>query len=146
MNVKIQFLAENAKMPRKAYATDFAYDCYAVSEEEIAPNVWKYGLGFALELVRDSYTPQNVCFDLRSRSSCYKHGMILTNGVGTIDESYRGEVCAVFYHFDQSAPRYKVGDKICQLALHLAPAIEFHEVSALSPTERGKGGYGSSGN
>lgn len=40
--------SENAIMPSKAHDDDFCYDCYAVSEEEIAPNVWKYGLGFAL--------------------------------------------------------------------------------------------------
>lgn len=41
---------ENAIMPTKAHDDDFCYDCYAVSEEEIAPNVWKYGLGFSLQI------------------------------------------------------------------------------------------------
>ena len=146
MKVNIQLREKGAKIPQKAHPEDFGYDCYVTSEEQIAPNLWKYGLGFSLELIRDTYTPQNVCFDLRARSSCYKHGMILTNGVGTIDELYRGEVCAVFYHFDTTKERYEVGDKICQIALHLAPSIDFKEVSALSATERGEGGFGSSGN
>ena len=41
---------ENAIIPTKAHDDDFCYDCYAVSEEEVAPNVWKYGLGFALQI------------------------------------------------------------------------------------------------
>lgn len=61
---------ENAIMPSKAHDDDFCYDCYAVSEEEIAPNVWKYGLGFALQ-IENRNKPADIsrCFTLRPRPS-----------------------------------------------------------------------------
>lgn len=54
MEVKIKKLDENAVVPFKTYDSDFCYDVVAVSEEEVAPNVWKYGLGFALQIERSN--------------------------------------------------------------------------------------------
>ena len=101
MKVKLKKLHENAKLPYKAKDGDFCYDVYAVTEEEIAPNVWKYGLGFAYEIVRDyvtiidgerteggmytgfaidlSKSPLNIDIDFRPRSSVWKTGMVLSN-------------------------------------------------------------------
>ncbi len=83
---------ENAIMPTKAHDDDFCYDCYAVSEMEIYPNVWKYGSGFALQ-IEDQKKPVDIsrCFTFRSRSSICNTGMILSNGIGTID-NYTGEI------------------------------------------------------
>ena len=53
---------ENAVMPSKAHDDDFCYDCYAVSEEEVAPNVWKYGLGFALQIENRNKEPSTFTF------------------------------------------------------------------------------------
>lgn len=53
MKVKIKKLHPDAVIPFKTYPSDFCFDCVAVSEEEVAPNVWKYGLGFALQIERD---------------------------------------------------------------------------------------------
>lgn len=80
---------ENAIMPTKAHNDDFCYDCYAVSEEEVAPNVWKYGLGFALQ-IENRNKPADIsrCFTFRPRSSVWKTGMILSNCEGTVDDSY----------------------------------------------------------
>ena len=52
MKVKTLRLHPNAAIPKKAYPNDFCYDVVAVSEEEIAPNVWKYGLGIAFQIER----------------------------------------------------------------------------------------------
>ena len=83
--------------------------------------------------------------DFRPRSSIWKTGMVLSNSVGTIDDLYRGEVSAVFYHVFPNMPRYKVGDRIGQIKLGFTLPIEFEEVDELSDTERGDGGYGSTG-
>ncbi len=48
MEVKIKFFSENAKMPTKAHNDDFCYDLVATSCEEVAPNIYKYGLGTGL--------------------------------------------------------------------------------------------------
>ena len=53
MNVKFVKYHKDARMPEKAHAGDYGYDVYAVTEEEILPGVWRYGLGFGLQPVRD---------------------------------------------------------------------------------------------
>ena len=163
MKVRFKKLHPDAVVPFKKYPEDFCYDVMATSEQEIAPNVWKYGIGLAFEIegkpddlvVEDEFgkellrIPQgrevNVSLDLRPRSSIYKTGMVLSNAVGTVDDLYRGEVSAVFYHVFPNMPRYKVGDRIGQIKLGFTLPMEFEEVDELGDTERGEGGYGSTG-
>ena len=145
MKVKFKRLHENAVMPTKAYPNDFCYDVTAVSEQEIAPNVWRYGIGLALQLVREDDTQQVLGIDLRPRSSVWKTGMVLSNCEGTIDENYTGEISAVFYHVNTSLPRYKVGDRIGQIKLGITQPLTFIEIDNLGLTDRGAKGYGSSG-
>ncbi len=146
MNVKIKILDEKAQVPFKTHQSDFCYDLVATSEEEIAPNVWKYGFGIALEaetVCNGDY--QCLGFDIRPRSSIYKTGMVLSNSCGTVDVDYRGEISAIFYHVMPNFPRYKVGDKIAQLCVMINLPIQFVVTDELSETERGTGGYGSTG-
>ena len=169
MIVKFKRFHKDAKIPTQAYDKDFCVDLYAVSEEEIAPNVWKYGFGFGLQIERDneiiekgladsdkSYTliggkeirfdlsPIKLSIDIRPRSSVWKTGMVLSNCEGTIDEGYTNQISAVFYHVLTDMPRYKVGDKIAQAKIGFTLPIRFVEVSELHETERGLKGYGSS--
>lgn len=169
MKVKVLRLHKDAVLPKKAYVNDFCYDVVAVSEEEVAPNVWKYGLGLAFQIEREpetmivstcyhggkeklhctkmdfSRSPINLSIDLRPRSSVWKTGMVLSNCEGTIDENYIGEVSAVFYHVMPNMPRYKVGDRIGQIKLGFTLPAEFIEVTSLDVTDRGSNGYGSTG-
>ena len=160
MKVRIKKTNEKAVVPYKTHAEDFCYDVVATSEEEVAPNIWKYGIGLAFEIDGKRWLkvieyPMQERFkllveaaysiDLRPRSSIYKTGMVLSNAVGTVDDLYRGEVSAVFYHVFPNMPRYKVGDRIGQIKLGFTLPMEFEEVDALSDTERGDGGYGSTG-
>jgi dUTP pyrophosphatase len=171
MKVKVKKLNENAVIPFKTHKEDFCYDCVATSCEEIAPNVYKYGLGLAFEIERDveliSYgatyrssnsvvsqdtkcinmkdSPLNLSLDFRPRSSVYKTGMVLANATGTLDEAYRGEAFAIFYHVMPNMMRYEVGDKIIQCKLGITLPIEFIEAKELSKTERDVDGFGSTG-
>lgn len=169
MKIKFKKFTSSACEPSKTYPNDFCYDCVAVSEEEIAPNIWKYGLGIAFQIERapeiissslsahrGQVKPFNVYLDLerspiqlsidaRPRSSVWKTGMVLSNCQGTIDENYIGEVSAVFYHVMPNMPRYKVGDRVCQIKLGFTLPMEFIEVDNLNSTDRGEGGYGSTG-
>lgn len=169
MKVRFKKLQPDAVVPFKKYPEDFCYDVVATSEQEIAPNVWKYGIGLAFEIQgkpedlvvenefgkellripQDRETMQgmrwNVSLDLRPRSSIYKTGMVLSNSVGTVDDLYRGEVSAIFYHVFPDMPRYRVGDRIGQIKLGFTLPIEFKEVDELGRTLRGDGGYGSTG-
>ena len=171
MEVKIKKLHKDAVIPFKTYQSDFCYDVVAVSEEEVAPNVWKYGLGFALQIERGSEIVENgladvdiygncygivgeqsinlynspikLSIDIRPRSSIYKTGMILSNSVGTVDENFTNEISAIFYHVLPNMPRYKVGDKIAQMKIGATVPIEFKEVEELEERDRGMNGYGS---
>ena len=148
MKVKVKKLNENAVIPFKTYEKDFCYDVVAVSEEEVAPNVWKYGIGLAFQIDRDSlfgHRYLNLSIDLRPRSSVWKTGMVFSNCEGTIDELYTGEVYAVFYHVFPNMERYKVGQRIGQIKIGTTMPIEFVVVDELDETERNDGGYGSTG-
>lgn len=147
MKIKFKKLAPNAVIPQKAHNKDFCYDVTAVSCEEIMPNVYKYGLGFALEAERNDEIPDDLdlCIDIRPRSSIYKTGLVLSNSVATIDENYRGELSMIFYHVIPSLPPYKPGDRIGQIVLNYADEMFFEETDTLSDSDRGTGGYGSTG-
>jgi dUTP pyrophosphatase len=73
----------------------------------------------------------------------------LSNSVGVIDSGYRGELQATFNKIittiENQKNDYKVGDRVCQLMIIPHPTIEFNEVNELSNTERGEGGFGSTG-
>lgn len=146
MKVKFKQIHENAVIPFKTYERDFCYDCIATSCEEVAPNIYKYGLGFALEIVDDrKHEGSILSVDIRPRSSIYKTGMSLSNSEGTVDEIFRGEVCVVFYHLFPEMPRYQIGDKVCQIKLGVTGKMDFEVVDELSSTERSDGGWGSTG-
>lgn len=148
MKVKVKKLNENAVIPFKTYERDFCYDVVAVSEEEVAQNVWKYGIGLAFQIDRESlfgHRYLNLSIDLRPRSSVWKTGMVFSNCEGTIDELYTGEVFAVFYHVFPNMERYKVGQRIGQIKIGTTMPIEFVVVDELDETERNSGSYGSTG-
>lgn len=146
IEVKVKKLCDNAVVPFKTYSKDFCYDCVATSCEEVAPNVYKYGLGLAFEIDRKNMFPcVNIALDFRPRSSVWKTGMVLSNCEGTVDEDYRGEVCAIFYHVIPTMPKYEVGDKIGQIKIGLTQPITFEVVDELSKTRRGNKGFGSTG-
>lgn len=148
MKVKIKKTHPNAQIPFKHYEDDFCYDCVATSCEEIAPNVYKYGLGFAAQIDSEYIKVMRkggyvLSIDARPRSSVWKTGMVLSNCQGTIDEGFTGSISAIFYHVIPSLPRYKEGDKICQIKIGMTPQIDFVEVDELEEKERGLNGYGS---
>ena len=162
MKVKFKKLRENAKLPTKAHDDDFCYDVYACDCEEIAPNVYKYPLGFALQIddtdgiqIRGGNRPFRLynfipniiipSIDFRPRSSIWKTGMVLANSCGTVDYGYTGEVCAFFYHVMPNMPKYEPGDRVAQMKIGFTVPIEFAEVEELDETERGDGGFGSTG-
>lgn len=160
MKVKVKFKNDEAKrlyleasenktvFPSKKHSTDFCYDAVAVSCEEIAPNVYKYGLGVAFQIERDAEDKSGrfcLSIDVRPRSSICKTGMVLSNATGTVDEGYTGEVSVVMYHLLTDMPKYNIGDRVAQLKVGITTSIDFVEVDSLDNTTRGDGGYGSTG-
>ena len=108
-------------------------------------------------LIKGKHENFVIPFKSHERDFCYdcvavskkriddKTGLILANSIATGDEDYRGEYAVVFYHFDKSLPEYEIGDKVFQLKVGFAPIIKFTETKDLTITDRGAGGFGSTG-
>ena len=143
MQVKIKRLNDKAILPTKAHATDAGYDLYATSCDISVPDrMATYGTGIAVEI------PQGYVGLVFPRSSICKQHLSLSNSVGVIDSGYRGEIMAKFNLLSDGSDTYsvyKIGDRIAQLIIMPYPEVTFEEVDELSDSDRGEGGYGSSG-
>jgi dUTP pyrophosphatase len=140
MKVKIKKLNKNAVIPSYAKSGDAGMDLVAT---EILSNTTfdiTYGLGIALEI------PEGFVGLVFPRSSIRKYELTLSNSVGVIDSGYRGELQATFKKTNGlDSLSYKVGDRVAQIIIIPHPTIEFEEVNELTNTERGEGGFGSTG-
>jgi dUTP pyrophosphatase len=140
MKVKIKKIHPDSVIPSYAKSGDAGMDLIATSiiSEEVFQIT--YGLGIALEI------PEGFVGLVFPRSSIRKTDLSLTNSVGVIDSGYRGELQATFRKERGVASRkYEVGDRVLQIMIIPHPTIEFNEVNELSNTERGEGGFGSTG-
>ena len=140
MKVKIKKLFPNVEIPKYAKNGDAGLDLIATNKS-ITDLYIEYGTGLSIEI------PEGYVGLLFPRSSISKYHLCLANSVGVVDSSYRGEIMARFKRTSDTAYEtlYNVGDKVVQLVILPYPNIELEEVSALTQTERGAGGFGSSG-
>jgi dUTP pyrophosphatase len=141
MKVKIKRLSKTAVIPKYAKKGDAGMDLTATRIKRIG--LFRIQYFFDICLQPDKF--ENVFFDLRPRSSVHKTKMWLSNSVGTGDQFYTGEYSAIFYCIPFISKPYKVGDRVIQLITRRFEAVEFTEVEELESTERGAGGYGSTG-
>lgn len=168
LKVRIKKLHPNAVIPTYAHDTDCGLDLTAISKTFDEYGNVVYGFGLAFEI------PEGYAGFIFPRSSNHKRGLLLTNSVGVIDAGFRGEVTAkfatrkwlaqpeklierirYFIKGDYSGRlnsfavfnerNYEIGDRVAQMVILPYPKVEFVEVDELSDTERGTGGYGSTG-
>lgn len=159
MEIKIKRLHPDAVIPCYAKTGDAGMDLTAVSMSYDEYGNICYGTGLAFEI------PQGYVGLIFPRSSICKNQLLLSNAVGVIDSGYRGEVSFKFKPSMALDKRqcvkvdkdrlwsvavkqneiYKIGERIGQMIIMPYPKVEFVEVDELSQTERGEGGYGSSG-
>lgn len=139
MKVFFKKLHPAAVEPKQAKRGDAGFDLTATWVKRIGLFKYQYGTGIALEI------PEGFEGEIRPRSSVHKTGMILSNCVGTIDAGYRGEIMAVFWKIPFIGKPYKAGERIMQILIKHVPKVKYIEADKLSETERGTGGYGSSG-
>lgn len=147
MKVKVKKLHPDAVIPTYAKEGDAGMDLTAISLERDEYSNFVYGTGLAVEI------PKGYVGLVFPRSSISKKHQLLSNSVGVIDSGYRGEIMFKFKNaLDNRVQRfidvfksYSIGDRIGQLIIMPYPQIEFEEVSELSESERGEGGYGSTG-
>ena len=139
MKVKIMKLDAGARIPKYAKCGDAGMDLYAVTESFDDHGNYVYGTGLAMEI------PKGYVGLIFPRSSISKTAHSLRNAVGVIDSGYRGEIILKFDINTLNSPVYKVGDRIAQIIILPYPEIEFEQSWELSKTQRGSGGFGSSG-
>jgi dUTP pyrophosphatase len=90
--------------------------------------------------------PEGYEIQVRPRSGmAFKQGLTVVNAPGTIDSDFRGEVMILVVNLGDSSVEVKPGDRVAQLVLQQVQQIEWQEVGDLSSTERGAGGFGSTG-
>jgi len=141
MKLKIKKLNPEAIIP--AYQTKEAagFDLHSIENVILKPGERKLiGTGLAFE-IEYGYEVQ-----IRPRSGlAYKHGITVLNSPGTIDSDYRGEIKVLLINHSDEEFEIKKGDRIAQAVVAPVIQAEIVEVEELSSTERGEGGFGSTG-
>lgn len=139
-----------AVAPSYAKPGDAGMDMTAISYHVDEIGNFCYGTGIAVEI------PENHVGLIFPRSSISKKDLMLSNGVGVIDSGYRGEISFKFkpalgtwvetkHSLNQLPEMYKVGERIGQMVIVPYLSVELEEVDELGETERGAGGFGSTG-
>lgn len=142
MQIKVKLLdgCEDL-MPAKAHSDDAAYDM-------------RSRVDMLLEPQRSTLVPTGVFIELpvgyeaqiRPRSGlALKKNLMLTNSPGTIDAGYRGEIGVIMFNAGKEKFSISRGDRIAQMVICKLPEVELISCEALSESQRGEGGFGSTG-
>ncbi len=142
MTLRVRRLDARARLPTRAYPGDAGLDLCALEEGVLAPGERaSVRTGIAVEI------PEGEAGLVLPRSGlATRHGIALVNAPGLIDSGYRGEIRVLLLNTDRSAPfEIAGGDRIAQLVLIKVQTPPVVEVEELAVSERGPGGFGSSG-
>jgi dUTP pyrophosphatase len=143
MRINIKKLNEKAKIP--TYGTEYSAgaDLYACIDETIKINPHETKLiptGLSLEI------PQNYAGLIYARSGlATKKGLAPANKVGVIDSDYRGEIMVALHNHTNETKEIEPLERIAQLVITPFLKVEFNETNKLNETDRGEGGFGSTG-
>ena len=148
MNIKVKRVHHNAVMPRFAHSTDTGFDLFTVEDIKIYANqktVVRTGLIFDL--------PKGYGIEVRNKSGITVKGVPNLLGenadiivyIGTIDQAYRGEVGIMVRNISDETIVIPAGTKLAQGILEKVHQCTFEEVEEVSETDRGEGGFGSTG-
>ena len=141
VKVRVKRLSPDASIPKAAKAGDVAFDLYSTIDYELRPRErFAVPTGIAVEI------PPGYEGQVRPRSGlALKEGVTVLNTPGTVDSGYRGEIKTIMINHNEESFMVTKGMRISQLAIRPVPEVEFIEVEELSDTERGEGGFGSTG-
>lgn len=141
MKIKVTQLAEAAQLPAYEHEGDSGMDLRAIAPHTIAPG--KTALiktGLAIEL------PANTEAQVRPRSGlALKHSITVLNTPGTVDASYRGEIAIILINHSKQPFQIEPGMRIAQMVIAPIIRADIERVDTLSKSNRGKGGFGSTG-
>ncbi len=145
MKLLIKKLSEKAIIPKRATEKSAGYDLSACLENSVTVmphEIVKIPTGISVELVCDA---DAVLYIFARSSLATKHGITLANCVGVVDSDYRGEVIVAMINQSDNSYTISHGDRIAQLVISPVLLPEVFEAEELSATERGEGGFGSTG-
>lgn len=142
--LKIKKLKENARIPARVTSGSAGMDLYACIEEPVTVNPGEKAViptGIAIALP----SPELGAFIFARSGLAIKHGIGLLNAVGVIDSDYRGEICVGL--INQLSEPYTIApdERIAQMIIMPVSLIPVEEAEELDETERGAGGFGSTG-
>ena len=141
--IRVKLLKSNAKLPTYGSLEAAGADLYACLDEEIkiAPGESAFvPTGLAME------TPQGYAGLIYARSGlACKRGLAPANCVGVIDSDYRGEIMVALHNYSNNTQEIEPDERVAQLVIAPYIQADFNEVDTLDDTERGEGGFGSTG-
>ena len=141
--IKVERLANNRYLPEYKTVGASGMDLYAAIDEPVVLKPLERKLiptGLKIELEED-YEGQ-----VRARSGLsIKHGITLINGIGTVDEDYRGELCVPLVNLSTEEYTVMPDERIAQMVVMKVEKAEFKIVESVNETLRGEGGFGSTG-
>lgn len=137
--IKVKKLHENAVIPSYSKPGDAGMDLTITEIKENNFRQISYGFGIAMEI------PFGYVGLVFPRSSIKNQDLLLSNCVGVIDSGYRGEIQSTFKKTDPSEKFYNIGERGAQIIILPYPQVFMVESNELSDTERGTGGFGSTG-
>lgn len=141
MRVDVSLLSPDARLPVRAHPGDAGADLFSVDAVTIPGGERRdVGTGIAIAV------PEGYGGFVQPRSGlAFRHGIMVVNSPGLIDSGYRGEVRVCLYNSGSEPFTIEPGDRIAQLVVKSVEEPDFFKVESLGGTERGEGGFGSSG-
>lgn len=143
MNIKVKKLKQNAVVPTLGSKFAAGADLYSAEDADVViePNETKFiGTGLAMEI------PEGYVGLVYARSGlACKRGLAPANKVGVVDSDYRGEIKVALHNHGKEAQTVEKGERIAQMVIAPYLAVSYEEADELSETERGEGGFGSTG-
>ena len=162
-SLKIELAYPDAQIPTRTHATDSCVDLYAHGFKKLIRNGHEVEtfedipvedlssilLGSMDRVLVDTGIKATASpgyeLQIRARSSAFNNGLMVVNGIGTIDEPYRGILFVALINASGTEQRIKHGDRIAQLAVCPIVLADIEVVKSLDETERGERGFGSTG-
>lgn len=141
MNVRVRLLHAGARLPVRAHPGDAGADLHAAESVVLPPGERRdVGTGLALAI------PAGFAGFVQPRSGlAFRHGIMVTNSPGLIDSGYRGELRVSLYNSGRETVSIEPGDRVAQLVIQRVETPTFEAVETLDATDRGSGGFGSTG-
>lgn len=143
MNIKVKKLTPNATVPTMGSKFAAGADLYSAEDADVViePSETKFiGTGLAMEI------PEGYVGLVYARSGlACKRGLAPANKVGVVDSDYRGEIKVALHNHGKEAQTVEKGERIAQMVIAPYLSVNYEEADELSETERGEGGFGSTG-